>query len=348
MQTNNYAEIYKRTIEESKNQASTYNKNMLLSDIIVRWFEVKKHSYRENTIQEMQKVFEKHIYPYFQELNLPIEKTTNNHLEEYYLSRLEKGLHPNSVRKQHTYINSALKWAIKKELINENVAEYTHIPPPVSYIAKHLNKEEIIQYIDMFFNDKIGIPVMCALLLGLRRSEVVGLKWSDISENQIKIQRSVVMVNKMNRKEMIIQKKLKTPTSFRTLELSKFLSYYLNLQHQKQIARQKNDENYDNQYNGFICVHPNGKLMNPDFVTQRFRSVQVKNEVLFPIRYHDLRHTCASILYSQGASDLDVQKWMGHSDISTTANVYVHMNKTKGVLLAEKIDDLLNHLMINK
>ena len=83
-------------------------------------------------------------------------------------------------------------------------------------------------------------------------------------------------------------------------------------------------KSYNKDYPGYICVDEMGRLLSPHYLTEAF-AMLLKKHGLRKIRYHDLRHSCASLLLTNGVPMKQIQEWLGHSDFSTTANVYAHL-----------------------
>ena len=97
---------------------------------------------------------------------------------------------------------------------------------------------------------------------------------------------------------------------------------------------------YNQDYLDFVCVDAMGTLLNPDFVSQKFQQLLVKYD-LRPIRFHDLRHSCASLLFAQGVPLKEIQAWLGHSTIGTTANIYTHLDENSKINSANAIISIL-------
>jgi integrase len=93
---------------------------------------------------------------------------------------------------------------------------------------------------------------------------------------------------------------------------------------------------YCNDYLEYIYVNEMGERIKPNFITQNF-AITLMNNNLKKIRFHDLRHSCASLLYANGVSLKEIQEWLGHSDISTTSNIYTHLDFTSKVASANAI-----------
>ena len=106
---------------------------------------------------------------------------------------------------------------------------------------------------------------------------------------------------------------------------------------QEQLVNQKVcGAAYCKKYLDYIYVNAMGELVKPNFITQHFEIV-LKNHGLKKIRFHDLRHSCASLLYANGVSLRDIQEWLGHSDIGTTSNIYTHLDYSSKVSSANAI-----------
>ena len=129
----------------------------------------------------------------------------------------------------------------------------------------------------------------------------------------------------------------KTKSSCRTLPLvAPFERLLRKVKQQQEINRQVCGACYCSDYLDYINVNSLGELMKPNFITQHFEILLAKNK-LKKIRFHDLRHSCASLLYANGVSLKEIQEWLGHSDISTTSNIYTHLDFSSKVSSANAI-----------
>ena len=178
--------------------------------------------------------------------------------------------------------------------------------------------------LELVKDDEIYIPILLAAYYGLRRSEVIGLKWSaiDFTENTLTVRHTV-----HSTEEGIVAKdRLKTKSSYRTLTLEPFVRGEL-IKHREKPEQMKKvmRSAYSKEYTDYVCVDALGKLYDPDFVTGHFGQL-LKKHNLKKIRFHDLRHSCASVLLAQGVPMKQIQEWLGHSDMSTTANIYSHLD----------------------
>lgn len=88
----------------------------------------------------------------------------------------------------------------------------------------------------------------------------------------------------------------------------------------------------------YVFTWPNGRMIRPDYVTHRFQKV-LENKGLTKMRFHDLRHSCASILYDKGWNVKDIQEWLRHADIETTMNIYTHISDQRKKILAKDLEN---------
>ena len=181
--------------------------------------------------------------------------------------------------------------------------------------------------------------MVLASFYGLRRSEVIGLKWDAIDfERKTMVIRHTVVQTTVNGKEVLIGKdRTKTKSSHRTLPLvAPFEEYLLDLKEKQRINRKICGTSYCRDYLEYVYVNEMGELMKPNYLTEVFPKF-LKKHGLRQIRFHDLRHSCATLLYTNGVALKDIQEWLGHSDIATTSNIYTHLDYSSKVASANAI-----------
>ena len=194
-----------------------------------------------------------------------------------------------------------------------------------------------------FVGDPLELAVMLASFYGLRRSEIVGLKWRaiDFVRKTITVQHVVTQATVDGEYKLVKKNRTKTKASNRSLPLvPQFEQALRKLLERQQLNRKVFGNAYSTEYLDYILVNELGELMKPGFITQHFGLVRDKNNLKF-IRYHDLRHSCATLLYDNGVSLKDIQEWLGHSNIATTANIYTHLNYKNKINSANAIMSLL-------
>lgn len=174
----------------------------------------------------------------------------------------------------------------------------------------------------------IETPVMLAAFYGLRRSEAVELRWDaiDFQQNTITIQHTVIACRLNGKYEVIARDTTKTKSSRRTLPLAAPIrKYLLDLRVRQTENRRLCGNCYCKDYEGYICINEMGYLLNPNRVSAMFELTLQQNH-LRHIRFHDLRHSSASLLLANHVPLKQIQEWLGHSDFSTTANIYAHLD----------------------
>ena len=176
-----------------------------------------------------------------------------------------------------------------------------------------------------------------AALYGLRRSELLGLKWGsiDFDNQRLTIRHTVCRIKTVTEKD-----KTKNKSSHRSFPLlPEAREIFLEAKAQEAENRRLLGKGY--QSNDYVFKWPDGHPFLPDYVSARFSELLRKNG-LPRIRLHDLRHTCASLLLNQGFTLKDVQDWMGHSDIGTTANIYGHLDAARKQSMADRLSSCLS------
>lgn len=180
-------------------------------------------------------------------------------------------------------------------------------------------------------DDPLKLVIYLTSFYGLRRSEVLGLKWDafNFEEKTITIKHKAIETRKNNKRVILLKDKTKNQSSYRTLPLVDDIIVLLQ-EHKKEIEDNKKvcGNSYNKNYLDYICVDSMGKLFRPEYVTDHFTLIMKKNsDILRKITFHGLRHSCASLLLAKGIPMKEIQDWLGHSTYSTTANIYAHLEK---------------------
>lgn len=323
------------------------SKEILFTQFMLDWLEMMKNSVEVTTYASYVQAIKSKINPYFDARfpTLTLSQITPKHIQDYYTWEMtENDVSANTVIHRHANIRKALQYAFKTGLIDINPADRIERPKKVKYVGSTYNDQELEQLFAITKGDLIELPVMLAAFYGLRRSEVLGLRWDaiDFEKKTITIKHTVTQTT-LDGKSVIIEKdRTKTKSSYRTLPLVKpFEDALLRKKAEQAENRRLCGKCYDKSHLDYINVNEMGKLITPGFLTQHFPLVLERNGMK-KIRFHDLRHTCASLLYSNGVALKDIQEWLGHSDISTTSNIYTHLDYSSKVASANAILSLLD------
>lgn len=319
--------------------------NTLLSQHIAKWIEYDRPHITVTTYNQYVNMLNNHIAPYFNARSITVGSVTPGDLEDYYRAKVAEGLNPNTVIKHHAIIRSALQWAMKHRYIRSNPADLATRPSKVHYQANEpYSVEEVAQLLTLTQNEPIAVPIFLACFYGLRRSEALGLRWSNIDFQSGWIRITTTVVKEKigdNVVSTVRDDTTKTEYSRRSLPLCPYTyNYFCNLRNQQLAQMNLCGASYNQDYLDFVCVDAMGMLLQPDFVSQKFQKLLEKYG-LRPIRFHDLRHSCATIMLYLGYSMKDIQTWLGHSNFAFTANTYVHSSKESHIQMANSFSDNL-------
>lgn len=317
-------------------------------DYLAMWKELRKSEVAETTYDGYHTYIDRHLIPYFSQLNLNIQDITAGHIFDYvnYLSsdggRKDNkigGQSNTSIRKIISILRQVFDYAVLYGDIRVNPASQVPMPKKVNNKDKRqvfLTAEDAQKMLDAFRDEELGPIVYVTLYYGLRKSEALGLRWQavDFEANTITINHTVVSNGHIVRKDST-----KSYCSNRTFQLLPDVKdVLLKLKDQQENYKTRLDSGYHN--NDYIFKNPNGIPYRPDSLTRSFKRA-LERHGLPQMRYHDLRHSTASILVDKGWDINDIKEWLGHADISTTANIYAHISHRKKVSLAQDLDKTL-------
>ena len=267
------------------------SKAMLFADYLVQWLEIAKSTVKLTTYASYKELSNSRIIPYFRNLGVTLGNLKAVHIQAFYQEQLER-VKPNTVIHYHAVIHRALKYAVKTDLIDVNPADKVDRPKKNEFTGNFYSKDEMNALFDAVRGSKIEVAVMLTAFYGLRRSEVVGLKWAavDFEQNTIEICHTVTTV-RLDGKEVLVESNgTKTKSSKRTLPLVPvFRERLLALQEEQKENRKLCGRCYNKKYADYICVDAMGNLLKPDYLSNSFQII-LQNYHLRRIRFHDLRH----------------------------------------------------------
>jgi integrase len=212
------------------------------------------------------------------------------------------------------------------ELIPTNPADIVDRPKVDEFIGAFCDADDMEKLLTAVRGTKIELPVMLGFY-GFRRSEIVGLKWDavDFKQNTITIQYTVTACSLDGKMQIVGKDRAKNKSSRRTLPMIPALCDKLMRMRDEQTEyRRLCGRSYNKEFLEFVCVDEMGDRINPNYISSAFQNT-LKKHNLKKIRFHDLRHSCASLLLANGVSMKQIQEWLGHSNFSTTANIYAHL-----------------------
>ena len=325
-------------LEKIKTELSSYGvfkpSAIKLKDWMDEWLTLYLPNIEATTRAGYEERIKNRIFPYLG--NIPLNCLTTKEIQQWVNKLSEEGLSPKTVKNVFLNIKSALDKAVVLKMITANPCEGVELPKMEKYQAEVYDTEEISKLLEVAKGTDMYLLAILEIFTGLRRGELVALEWSDIDleSGTVNITRNVVLAGGKK-----VLKAPKSTSGTRSIcvgdEVKAILKQeYLN------YCKDKLAQGQDFVDSGRVIRQSNGAAYSPDSITQKWIRFRKKHN-LKEIRLHDLRHTSATAMLSVGVSMKVIQQRMGHSDISTTMNIYAHalpsMNKDAG----EKLDKLI-------
>lgn len=324
---------------EPPKEVGDLSSDMLFADYLLEWLEIAKGRLAVATYSSYAAMIKKPVGPYFRQRNLTLRELEARHLQMFYSEMLRK-VKPNTVIHYHAIIYSALKYAVKTDMLVQNVADKVDRPKKNSFQPVFLSAEEMQKMFEALRGTKLELPVLVAAFYGFRRGEVLGLKWDaiDFERGTISVIRTVTTITLDGKQTEIEQQSAKTKSSLRTLPLiGSFREYFLQVKEAQELNKQICGNCYNHEYDGFVFVDELGERMRANYLTSAFPKF-LESHGLRRMRFHDLRHSCASLLLANGVPLKHIQEWLGHSDFTTTANIYAHLDYKSKITSAQAME----------
>lgn len=339
-------EAMRKLIAEYSDNPERFN-NITFADYVEKWLKRKAASVEVGTIEGYKGYCDAHIIPYFEQNGLKLSQVTTKDIEAYYnakatggrLDGKPGGLSIVSIRKHKALLNQIFQDALREDLIVTNPCQYAKMPKiktKQENVWHIYTAEQCNELLELVKGTIIYDMLYITFIYGLRRSELMGLKWSavDFGKNEIEICHTITTQKTISAKDGT-----KNSSSHRTYPLLKEIREML-------LARQKQQDEYrqifGNRYQdtGYIFVKENGEQYHPGYPSKKLHKI-IKRNNLPSLRWHDLRHSCASMLLDKGWKMKEISDWLGHQDISTTMNLYTHLNIDHKRQLAESLTGTL-------
>lgn len=328
----------KETGKERKETKS--DQDILFGEYIREWVESLRGNIEESTYSNYKRQINRVIKPYFNKRRITLRGITAGDIGDFYKGQLGN-VSASTIRRYHANIRKALQDAYIEERIVNNPADKVKLPKSNTFIGDYYNKEELKILLERVKGTPLEYPVYMAVYYGLRRSEVSGLQWSavDFQYKTITIRRTIVGCYVDGKYTCIEKERTKTKKSLRTLPLMPVIEEMLIRMKKEQ---EKNRRFFGNSYadSKYIYVHEDGKFYNPNYITCGFNKFLRKNN-LRHIRFHELRHSCATLMRHEGVKMEDIQKWLGHSQLATTEKIYAHFEEEQHIASANVISKTL-------
>lgn len=313
-------------------------------DYLVSYLKRVEPELQKNTIVSYRSMTNGKIRRYFQRRpQLTVGNLKPQDIQDFYQSLFADGVVANTVIHYHALLRRAFQQAFKEERIDANPFDRVGRPKKNKFHGENYTQEELLTLLHLARGDVIYPAILLAGAMGLRRSEALGVRWSriDWEKRTVLLDTKIVEYRENGKKKVEPVEEMKNKSSRRTLPLPDPVVEMLQVQKEhREVYRKLFQGSYNAQYLDYVCVNQLGELLRPSYVTDHFRELLEKYG-LRHIRFHDLRHTFASLLINQDVPLINVSNFLGHSDLSTTANIYAHLDKASKQASAAVISDIL-------
>lgn len=306
-----------------------------LKDFLEHWMKSYASSVRPNTFISYKGVIYNHIIPTLGKIKLKDLRT--DQIQALYNLESEKGVSPKMVQYVHSVLRRAMNFAVRWGLVVRNPVVGAIRPKTIKKEMKILDGDQVRIFLSAAKETRYEALFWVAVSTGLREGEILGLKWSDLDwrSRHMQIRRQL---QRQYCKGLILTEP-KSAAGKRMIVLSSATisvlhQHFDQQQEEKMIAMDKWQEN------DLIFPSKIGTYLDPSNMWQSFKDT-LKRAQLPDIRFHDLRHTAASLMLMQGTHPKIVQERLGHSDIALTLNTYSHVIPTMQEEAAEKMDEIL-------
>jgi len=326
-------------IAEYERMEGIVQTDILFADYVRHWLTHIARKVDEVTMQGYQTLADSHILPYYDQRKVPLRSIDHTMIQRYMDEKHEcgrldgkGGLSPRSLRLHKNIISQTLDLAVQTKLIPANPCQFVELPQNVRYESTFYTAAQLQDLFTALQGDELLPLVKITALYGLRRSELLGLQWDsiDFERKTMTIRHTVSKVT-----EVVAKDKTKNASSRRTFPLiPEAEAIFRRAKEQEQQNRAVFGEEY--QETPYVFKWPDGHEYSPDYISHRFNKL-LKKHGLPHIRFHELRHSCASMLIDMGFTLKDVQEWLGHSDIKMTANIYAHLDTARKTNMADSI-----------
>jgi len=315
------------------------DKNLTVSEYLDRFLEDVQHgSVRESTYSRDKYLITNHVKPTLGRVKL--KNLSAMHLQRLYREKQDAGLSASTVQKVHHILHKALAQAVRWDLIARNPTDNVKAPTPTPKEMHPLSAEEASMLLEATQGDRLKALYVLAVTTGMRRGELLGLKWSDIDleYGRLSIRRALTRTGNGGRSALA---ETKTRGSRRTVNLTQRAVGALRSHLERQLAEiEAAGDLYGDE--GLVFTTEAGTPINPSNLRQRSFAPLLKRAGLPHIRFHDLRHTCATLLLSKGVHPKFVQELLGHATIAITLDTYSHVMPGMGDHTARAMEDVLS------
>jgi integrase len=306
-----------------------------VDEYLARWLSNSvRDTVRQRTYERYESIVRVHLLPSIGKLKL--KALTPDHVRGLYREKLDSGLAPRTVLHIHRTLSKALKQATEDGLIPRNAAAPVKPPRPRRKEIRPLNREQVQALFEAAREDRLEVLYIVAVTAGLRRGELQGLKWEDLDleAGTLQVRRTL-----SEPKGGYIFEAPKSGKG-RNIRLTQRATAALK-EHRRRQLEERMERGTLWQEQGLVFPSSVGTPLSGGNLNRTFKAVLKRAALPQSFRFHDLRHTCATLLLRQGVNPKFVQDLLGHADISLTLNIYSHVLPDMGDAAAGAMDAAL-------
>jgi integrase len=311
---------------------------MTAGEYLDQWLKASKDTVRQSTHERHKELVEIHIKPALGRIRL--KDLTPAHARFFYRERLDSGLAPATVHKIHAVLHKALKAAVYDGLIPRNAAAGVKLPRIAAEEIDPLGPEEARTLLETAgkTSDRLEALYVLALNTGMRQGELLALKWDDVDleRRMLRVRRTLTRTG-----GSYALGEPKTKKSRRTIRLTAGAVEALRKHLSSQLAEMERMGSLY-QPGGLVFATETGTIINPSNLRNRSFKPLLNRAGLRPIRFHDLRHTCATLLLGKNVNPKVVSEMLGHASVRITLDTYSHLMPDMQETAAKALADALS------
>jgi len=325
-----------RLLSELDNGILFNTSKVNVSDFLDQWI----NGYaKPNTSPRTVEGYEGNIRRYLKPAigHIPLDKLNPQHIRDLYAGMREKGLSARTILHNHRILRQALSHAVKWEMIPRNVCDTVDPPRPKRVEMTALDIQQSQRFLEITRSSKYGMVFFLALHTGMRRSEILGLQWQDVDfqTGTISVRRTLLDLKGVG----IVEGEPKTAYSRRSISLSTSVAATLSGLRAKQKENRELCE-LEWQVTDYVFSEDDGSPFRPETISSSFRQIIMQSD-LPKIRFHDLRHTHATLMLKAGINPKIVSERLGHASIHITLDTYSHVLPGMQEEAVQKLEEML-------
>lgn len=317
-----------------------------VAQFLDHWLEhTLKSKAKPRSFESFSTIARLHIKPAIGRLQL--HKLAPQHIQKLLDEKSKKGLSPQTVTNIRTVLRTALTTAVKWNLVSRNSAALVNAPRIPRKRIEPLDPRNARKLVEVAKGSRFEAIYTVAITLGLRRGEVLGLRWSDVDLDgrTLRVNQSIQRLltgADSGPKSSLQATETKTDGSRRTIALPDSVVRALRLQRARQAQqRLAAGLSWDSRHD-LIFTNQTGGPLEPKVLARDYKALLKKAELPTTMRFHDLRHSAASLLLAQGVHPRAIMELLGHSSITVTMNVYGHVMPAMMRDAADKMEAIIS------